>query len=256
MTFKFVSVLFLGVVILISIIDILFSVHFLFYVLAAVIYFIYVGIKSSQIASGFHLKAICNAPTNEKIISITFDDGPNEETTPEVLKVLAYHDVKATFFCIGKNIKDNETLLIRMKREGHLIGNHTFSHAFWFDFYLPGTIKRELDKTNETIRRIIDKTPRFFRPPYGVTNPAINKAIRKSDFDVIGWNVRSLDTVIKDEAKILKRITENLKGGDIVLFHDTNNRIIEVLKSFLKYTSENGFKIVGLDELVKKSPYA
>lgn len=256
MTFKTLSYLFIGLLFLLVFINLVFPFNFLFFLFPVVVYFTIVGIKSSQISSGFHLSAICSGPANQKEIAITFDDGPHEEITPEVLKVLNEYNVRATFFCIGKHIKGNETTLVRMKREGHIIGNHTFSHAYLFDFFPATIVKKELDKTNETIHRIINKTPRFFRPPYGVTNPAISKAVKKSDFDVIGWNVRSLDTVIKDESKIFKRVTENLKGGDIVLFHDSNRRVVQVLQSFLKFTSQNGFKIVGLDELIKKSPYA
>jgi peptidoglycan/xylan/chitin deacetylase (PgdA/CDA1 family) len=235
--------------------DFYIDIPIIFYIVPSIILLVILGIGSSNIASGFHLNAICKADTKEKKIAITFDDGPFPAVTPQVLDILKKHQTPATFFCIGNRIDGNEKILQRIDREGHLIGNHTFSHAYLFDFYLPSTVTNELLKTNQIISRIINKTPKFFRPPYGVTNPAIAKAIKRTKFDVIGWNQRSLDTVIDDEEKILSRITTDLKGGDIVLFHDIHPRIINVLEKFLQFASENGFKIVGLDQLIKKSAY-
>jgi peptidoglycan-N-acetylglucosamine deacetylase len=226
------------------------------YLISAVGYFVVVGIGSSNIASQFHLHAICKGESSEKKISITFDDGPVSEYTPQVLDLLKKYHANATFFLIGRKIQGSEDIIRRIDSEGHIVGNHTFSHAYMFDFYPAVTVTKELERTNLIIKNIINKNPQFFRPPYGVTNRAITKAVKRLKLDVIGWNQRSLDTIVDDEEKILKRITSNLKGGDIVLFHDIHPRIITLLEKFLIHCRDNGFIIANLEELINKKAYA
>jgi peptidoglycan-N-acetylglucosamine deacetylase len=254
-TFKFTIWSFLILIVTLIITDFFVDVPFLLYIIPVIVLLVVLGVGSANIASGFHLKAICKAETNEKKIAITFDDGPVKDITPQVLDLLKVHKAPATFFCIGKRILGNEDIIKRIDEEGHNIGNHTFSHAYLFDFYLPSKVTEELVNTNKIISSIINKKPKFFRPPYGVTNPAITKAVKRANLDVVGWNQRSLDTVIIDEEKILSRITADLKGGDIILFHDIHPRIIGVLEKFLEFASRNGFKIVGLDQLIRKQAY-
>ena len=96
------------------------------------------------INSNFFIKTVCKAQTNKKEIAITFDDGPAESYTPQVLQVLKQHDVKAAFFCIGKRINDNKALLKQVHEEGHIIGNHSYTHATWFDLFSSAKMSEEL----------------------------------------------------------------------------------------------------------------
>jgi peptidoglycan-N-acetylglucosamine deacetylase len=99
-------------------------------------------------------------------------------------------------------------------------------------------------------------TPVFFRPPYGVTNPMVAGAVRQSNHKVVGWSVRSFDTMIKDRSKLLTRVTTSLKGGDIVLFHDFSETAIDILPDFIDHAHKIGLKIVRLDTLLNENPYA
>ena len=169
------------------------------YLLLGLFWVIFTIIGSFNIMWNYHLKAFNSANISEKKIVLTFDDGPNEEFTPEILKLLQKYNATATFFCIGKQIEKHPELVQKIISQGHLIGNHSFSHSNFFDFYDSKKVLAELQKTNELVFKITGKMMNFFRPPFGVTNPAIAKAIRQSKHQVIGWNVRSLDTVIKNK---------------------------------------------------------
>jgi len=209
---------------------------------------------SANICSQVYLKTLCKAKTNNKHIAITFDDGPNEKITPEVLNILNDYNAKATFFCIGKDIIKNQDLLKEIDAKGHLIGNHTWSHHYWFDLFSSSKMKDEIEKTTGLIFETINKKTKLFRPPYGVTNPALKRAMQDLDFNTIGWSIRSLDT-IRDVEKTLIGINKKLSSGDIILFHDNREHITEILKLFLKHAQTEGYKIVPLDELLNINPY-
>ena len=208
------------------------------------------------IASNFYLKTLCRGDRNKKSIAITFDDGPMSGSTDRVLKVLKEKNVKATFFCVGKNIASAETLLKQIDADGHLIGNHSFAHGKWFDLQSTAKMYEELKKTNEAISAVINKTPKLFRPPYGVTNPNLAGAVYTGNYQTIGWSVRSFDTISKNKSKLWNRITRNLQGGDIVLFHDRCENTIELLPDFIDYVDRVGLKVVPLDQLLNVKPYA
>lgn len=208
------------------------------------------------IASNFYLKVLCTGDKNEKRIAITFDDGPVVGATDRILKTLREKNIKATFFCIGRNVANSASLVKQIDEEGHLVGNHTFEHGKWFDLQSPTKMYAELKKTNEVIAGAIGKTPKLFRPPYGVTNPNLAEAVIAGNYQTIGWSVRSFDTISKSKNKLWKRVTRNLKGGDIVLFHDRCESTIELLPDFIDYVSNKGLKVVPLDQLLNIKPYA
>ena len=147
----------------------------------------------------FFYKVICSANTDQKEIAISFDDGPASNYTPEILQLLKQDNVKAAFFCIGNRIAGNESIIAKIKEEGHIIGNHSYSHHFWFDLFSSKKMLDDLKKMDQEIERVIGLQPKLFRPPYGVTNPNLKKAIIKGDYTPVGWSVRSMDTVIKNE---------------------------------------------------------
>ena len=200
------------------------------------------------------MNAICKRETRFKVVALTFDDGPDPESTPLMLDILKDR-AKATFFCIGKKIDGNEELLKRMNDEGHLIGMHSYSHSNWFSFFTPSRIKSELQKTENKISGVIGKKPLLFRPPFGVINPSIKKALSFFPYHVIGFNNRSLDTVINDKKKIILKIMNHLEPGNIILFHDTVANAPDLLKSFLTAVSDKGYIVVCLDEMLNIQAY-
>ncbi|MDB4285710.1 polysaccharide deacetylase family protein [bacterium] len=210
---------------------------------------------SAVISSGFFVPAICKGNPKGKQIAITFDDGPHEVITPHLLDILKAHDTPATFFCIGKNVEGREALVKRIVDEGHLIGNHTWNHSYYWGFSMAKAMRKELLQTQEALLEATGKKVRFFRPPFGVTTPEVNKAVKSLGYDVVGWSVRSLDAVLSDEDKIFERVTRELESGDIVLFHDVRPRTVRVLERFLDYIKTQDFTVVPLDQLTNRQAY-
>jgi len=206
---------------------------------------------SFNISSGYHLKAVCSGTTDGgKQVAITFDDGPGE-FTPMVLDVLKKYSAPATFFCIGKNIQQHPQILARVVAEGHLVGNHSYSHSNYFDLYRKNRVVTELRDTDALIERATGRKNLYFRPPYGVTTPSIRQALAVTGHTVIGWSIRSLDAVIKDEQQILERIKKRLAPGGIILLHDTSLRSVHVLEQLLIFLKQNGYSVVSLEQLLR-----
>jgi peptidoglycan-N-acetylglucosamine deacetylase len=205
---------------------------------------------------GFFIPTQNKGSGKEAFISLTFDDGPHPEYTPAVLDLLAEYQVKATFFCIGKEIEKYPELVARIAREGHLIGNHSYSHSNFFDFYSWRRVKRELEQTNELISRYTGQQAQWFRPPFGVTNPPISRAVKALGLKVIGWSVRSLDTVIHDEKRLSRKVMQKLSAGDVILFHDTHAHVVPVLRTILEELKKRGLEVRPLDEVLNQKAYA
>jgi peptidoglycan/xylan/chitin deacetylase (PgdA/CDA1 family) len=256
MRFNIITAVF--IVLLIALIGVHFFYGFSYYVFAApvVLYVFALVYGSYNVQSNFYVKTISSAKTADKQIAISFDDGPAKNYTPQILQILKEHKVKAAFFCIGKHIKENESLLKQVYEEGHLIGNHSYSHDLWFDLFSSQKMYEDLQMMNSITEKTIGKKPKLFRPPYGVTNPNLKKAIKQGNYITIGWNIRSMDTVIKDAQKLLTKVTASLKPGAVVLFHDTSKITLDILSTFIKQAKDMGYDIVRLDKLLNLEPYA
>jgi len=236
-----------------------FAAPWWFYVLVLVVSLTITYFGTTQIASNFHLPTHCKAVNSDKKeIAITFDDGVlNPMQSNLVLDILKQYEVPATFFCIGKNLVSEEQIQVlkRMDAEGHIIGNHSFSHANLFDFFSSKRVVQEILETDQLIEKHLNKKPLFFRPPYGITTPNIAKAMRQVEHQTIGWSLRSLDTVIKEEKMLLKRVQKKLKKGSIILFHDHLECHPRFLPLFLDYLLKEGYTVVGLDQLLQLQAY-
>lgn len=194
------------------------------------------------IGLNFHLISINSLNTNEKKVLLTFDDGPHVNTV-KVLEVLKKHDVKAVFFIIGKNIQGNEAILKQIVADGHQIGNHSFSHHNFIDVWSTKKVTQDFETCQKLIEQYQPQS-KLFRPPYGVTNPNIAKALKQLNFQSIGWNVRSYDTSIKDVEKIKQRVLSQLKPGAIILLHDRLDFMPELLETLIPSIKEKGYGFV------------
>lgn len=210
---------------------------------------------SFYIHSNFFLKAHCSGKTNDKIIALTFDDGPAPEFTLQILEILKKNEVNATFFLIGENAEQNPHLVKQIISDGNLVGNHSYVHGTWFDLQSAKKMKAEMQQTHHLVHQIAGRQMNWFRPPYGVTNPHVKKAVKGMGYNLIGWNVRSFDTAIQSPAKLLKRLKDMLKPGAVILLHDTQKTTLEVLPDFLQYVKEQQYKVVPLDKLLDLRAY-
>ncbi len=207
------------------------------------------------IGSNFFIKTTCFAKTDKKEVALSFDDGPAINYTTEILQLLKQYNIKAAFFCIGNRITANEIILKQLHDEGHIIGNHSYSHDTWFDLFSYKRMGKELAMTDDAVKKVTGCKPHLFRPPYGVINPNVKKSIRNGNYIPIGWSVRSFDTVIKNEKKLLQRITRSVKPGDIFLFHDTSKTTLNILPTFIQHLHQNGYDIIRLDKLLNINAY-
>ncbi|WP_254423250.1 polysaccharide deacetylase family protein [Flavobacterium sp. A45] len=255
MKHKIVTVFFILVLILLALVSFFTVVEIKYFVFVGCLWFLIVFLGSSYIGSNYHVKAYCgNQLETEKKVAITFDDGPHEMTLL-VLDVLKKHNVKATFFCIGKNIEAHPDILKRTIEEGHTVGNHSYGHSPFFDFYRKNQVIAEIEKTDALIESVLGKKTILFRPPYGVTNPSIRRALAVTGHKTIGWNIRSLDGVFKKEDFLLNRIIKRIKPGGIVLLHDTSIQTVNVLDQLLSFLQTNNYTVVPLEELLNIKAY-
>jgi peptidoglycan/xylan/chitin deacetylase (PgdA/CDA1 family) len=226
------------------------------YGLLLIVYLAVLFCGSYFIRWGFFFKSICFHKTSEKVVSLSFDDGPDTKNTGRILDILKENKTEAVFFCIGKRIAGQEGLLNRMIEEGHIVGNHSYSHHPLFDLFSPRKMLAELNATSLAIKNVTGYSPRFFRPPYGVTNPNLRKALIQGRFISVGWSLRSYDTAIRNEDRLFTKVNRALKPGAIILFHDTSETMLAILPRLLNSIKTAGYKPVRLDKMINLNPYA
>ena len=134
---------------------------------------------SASVRASWYLRMRCRARRAGRRVALTFDDGPDPQRTPAVLDLLARQGVRATFFVVGARAEAHPELVRRMATEGHVVGNHSYTHSWRFPLRSLGRTMEELCRTGEVLHRITGRQPRLFRPPFGVTNPTIAQAVRR-----------------------------------------------------------------------------
>ena len=175
---------------------------------------------SASVRASWYLRMRCRARRAGRRVALTFDDGPDPQRTPAVLDLLARQGVRATFFVVGARAEAHPELVRRMVAEGHVVGNHSYTHSWRFPLRSLGRTVEELRRTGEVLHRITGRQPRLFRPPFGVTNPTIARAVRRLGLDPVGWSIRSLDTMGQSPERVAARILRRLHPGAVILLHD------------------------------------
>ena len=194
---------------------------------------------------------------NEKSVALTFDDGPTAPYTAQILDILAKHNIKAAFFVIGKNLKDNPDLALRIHAEGHEMGNHTMSHPWMFRM-LFSTIKEDILLCQDEIEKITGYRPRFFRQPIGINNPSVMKVIDGLGMVMVGWQARAYDAVPTEKGKVVDRILRRVRPGGIVLLHDgcdgktkpDRTATVEALEEIISALKALGYEFKKVSELI------
>ena len=216
--------------------------------LIGLIYLLVTVYGSFQIQMNYFVHSINRGKRND--ISLTFDDGPDPDFTIKILDILDTHQIIGTFFIIGKKAEKHPQILKEIVERGHLIGNHSFSHQSKLPFSTKSKLKADFEQCSNIIKTLTGLQIRFFRPPFGVTNPRYAKVLEKLGLQSIGWNVRSFDTIFKNPNRLFKRIKRKLKKGSIILFHDTQAVTVQTLPKIIRYCEEEGINIIPLDRLI------
>lgn len=204
---------------------------------AMAIYMVFIILGVVFIQWNFYVESIIRLP-NKKQVLLSFDDGPDPEITPLILDILEEYHAKAIFFVIGKQAEQSPLLMKEINRRGHLIGNHSYGHSNFFDIFSVERMITEVEKTNEIITKTIETKVSFFRPPFGVTNPRIAKMLKKTGMKSVAWSFRSYDGGGRSKDLIINKLKNEIRGGEILLFHDNRIQTPEVLKEALPWLSE------------------
>ncbi|HIV32813.1 MAG TPA: polysaccharide deacetylase family protein [Candidatus Alistipes excrementigallinarum] len=210
---------------------------------------------SASVRASWYLRMRCRARRAGRRVALTFDDGPDLQRTPAVLDLLARQGVRATFFVVGARAEAHPELVRRMVAEGHVVGNHSYTHSWRFPLRSLGRTMEELRRTGEVLHRITGRQPRLFRPPFGVTNPTIARAVRRLGLDPVGWSIRSLDTMGQSPERVAARILRRLHPGAVILLHDRcagSERLVGLLVEGLR---SRGLEPVTLPELFDIEAY-
>lgn len=190
--------------------------------------------------------------TEEKRIAITFDDGPSEEKTKEILSILAENDAKATFFVIGKNAEAHPDRIREIHEAGHEIGNHTWSHRYLTKMKAD-EIREEVSKTEEILTEICGEEPRVFRPPGGYYSADSVALIEEMGYRCVLWSVDTRDWTMNSAEKICQLVQNGTGCGDIILFHDLADKRLstpDALQTILPQLREEGYQFVTVSELL------
>lgn len=179
-------------------------------------------------------------------IALTFDDGPSLNWTPMLLDGLKERGVKATFFLIGENAEANPEIVKRIYEEGHLIGNHTYSHVE-IAKVSDEEAYQEIEKANEVLISITGKRPEYMRPPFGSWQKELEEKV--SMFPVM-WNVDPLDWTTTDTAEIVNRVVTETEENDIILMHDCYESSVKAVLQIIDIFSEKGYEFVTVDEMI------
>jgi polysaccharide deacetylase family sporulation protein PdaB len=200
-------------------------------------------------------EVVWEVPTDEKIMALTFDDGPDPADTPQILDLLKQYDVKATFFLIGNKAELYPELVQREVAEGHELANHTYRHTYFNRGVSERRVRDELGKAQDAIYRITGQKTHLFRPPGGYYNETLVQTARKEGFTVVmwSWHMDTLDWDTPGVNKITSKVLKNARKGDIVLFHDYvegKTETIEALKKILPELKQRGYRFVTVSELL------
>lgn len=182
----------------------------------------------------------------EKMVALTFDDGPNPVTTVRILDLLKKYNAKATFFILGQNIAGNEEILKRMVAEGHEVANHSFTHPN-LTTLAPEQVKQEIEQTQVAIEKVIGKRPTMVRPPYGAVNKTVMDAMQ---LPAIYWSVDSLDWQSRNPQAILNVVQTTTQPGSIILMHDIHEPTADSLEPVLQYLQSQGYILGTMSDMV------
>ena len=208
--------------------------------------------------SQFFVPVLDRLATRDRVVALTFDDGPDPVVTPRVLDMLAAHGARATFFVLGERAARYPEMIRRIHAEGHTVGTHTQRHQLWFHFGSPRYVQREIEDAIAVVTDILATRPTLFRPPQGLRTPQFASGFRRTPgLTCVTWSVRGLDSRATTAGAIVARVTPGLEPGAIVTLHDgtglggASDRAptLAALTEILRECQSRGLRCVALDEI-------
>lgn len=198
-----------------------------------------------------------------KQVALTFDDGPHPEYTACILDILAQHNVKATFFLLGRNVERYPDLARRIAAEGHVIGNHGYSHHE-LKVLSRKRIRQEIEKGYAVIHATTGESPVLFRPPFGLFNRAVISEMKEAGQQLIHWSLSPKDWARPRESVLVRRVVKRVRNGSIILLHDSHpfkesgrrDRTVNALPLLIESLREKGFEFATVSDIIKAQPTA
>lgn len=197
-----------------------------------------------------------NGYTGEKVVCLTFDDGPDDQITPQILNILKRYHVKASFFFVGNKLDQYPDIVKRAYQEGHLILSHTWNHQ-QLNLKERQEIRREVQMTEDKLYELIGERPAFIRPPFGEIDGKVTYVIKDNGGKVILWSIDTLDWSQKEKSNIVTNVTEHVRPGDIILMHCDSDKTetVEALPEIITSLRQKGYQFVDLGEMLQINPY-
>ena len=209
---------------------------------------------SDAVPSSFQGAIISTAKLTQgqKVIALTFDDGPWPETTGQVLDILKANNIKGTFFVVGQNLKNYPELGKRIVSDGHIIANHTWHH--WYHFFNPQAAAFEIDSTTNLIYQVTGAKTTLFRPPGGNLHNGLVAYAKNQKYTVVMWSADSTDYRLPPVPRLIHNVIKDSKPGGIVLMHDgggNRSRTIQALPEIISNFKNKGYRFVTIPELLQ-----
>jgi len=206
-------------------------------------------------------RAFCGLRRGSNQIALTFDDGPNDPHTLRLLSVLAKHNVLATFFLIGRYVRQRPDIVVEIAKQGHVIGNHTFTHPRLI-FRSSSRIREEILQCRKTISDAVGEHSNLFRPPFGGRRPGVFSYVRRLGLEPIMWNVAGYDWNAPSADFIERKVYSNIRGGDVVLLHDGSHaafgadqsKTVEAVDRLIGRHRADGHRFVTIPEIMRTKP--
>ena len=192
---------------------------------------------------------IYSVERDDPVISVTFDASWGGDKTLAILDLLDQYNAKATFFLVGIWVDKYPELVQEIAKRGHEIGNHSDSHAH-FTQISDAQIRQELKDCSDKIEALTGTRPTLFRPPYGDYNSKVITVVRDAGYEAVQWSVDSLDWKNRGVSDLVKRATNNVQKGDIILFHNDSQYIVEALPAILQHYQAQGFTMIPAKDIL------
>lgn len=198
---------------------------------------------------------VWEVPTQDKLIALTFDDGPDPIQTPQILALLQQYQAKGTFFVLGKWAEKFPELIRQEQLEGHEIANHTYAHTYAVRSTRADKYMKEISTAERSIIEAGAERPLLFRPPGGYYNDMVIQAAKQKGYTIVlwSWHQDTRDWASPGVSAIVKKVLNNARNGDIVLFHDKvegKSHTVAALKTILPKLQQQGYRFVTVSELL------